>query len=65
MRFLYSIISIVDELHQRGILIGTALTEACFIDEKRVIVEPEQTSSKEEDIHRLKKLVESCIKLIR
>ena len=65
MLLLYSIIGIVEELHQRGILIGRALTEACFVDEKRVLLEPEQTSSKEEDIHRLKQLVAECGKVLK
>lgn len=46
MLLLYSLICIVEELHHRGIFIGLALTEACFVDEKRVIVQPEQNSTK-------------------
>ena len=44
---LYNLISIVDELHQRGIVIGSALADCIFVDEKRVVVEPDENGSKQ------------------
>lgn len=41
MYLLYSLISVIDELHQKNIVVGSAITESLFVDENRLIIEPD------------------------
>jgi hypothetical protein len=65
MSLLYNLISIVGELHQRGIVVGSAMNDCIFVDEMRVVVEPDENGTKEEDLYKLKKLVDECIEQIK
>lgn len=55
----------MDELHQKNIVIGSAISDYVFVDEKRVIVEPDESGSIQEDTDRLKRIVEDFIELIK
>lgn len=65
MFLLYSLISIVDELHQRDIVIGNALKDSIYVEEKRVIIEPDQVSTKEKDIEKLVYFIKDILKVLR
>ena len=65
MFLLYSLISIIDELHQRDIVIGNALKDSIYVEEKRVIIEPDQVSTKEKDIEKLVYFIKDILKVLR
>ena len=52
-----SLIQIIQELHKRGIFIGNNMSDNVFVEGLRVIIEPSECGSKEEDNSKLVLLV--------
>ena len=50
MFMIYNLISIVQELHERDIVVGNGVMDSIYIEEKRIIIEADQWSTKEKDL---------------
>ena len=43
---MYSLIAVVEDLHDRKIYVGNGIKDSVYVEENRIIIEPEQSSTK-------------------
>ena len=65
MFMIYNLISIVEELHERDIVVGNGIIDSVYVEEKRIIMEPDQWSTKEKDIEKLMQSLNRLVKNIK
>ena len=65
MFMIYNLISIVEELHERDIVVGNGIMDSVYIEEKRIIVEADQWSTKEKDIDKLMQSLNRLVKHVK
>ena len=61
MFMLYNLICIVEELHERDIVLGNGIMDSLYMEERRIIVEVDQWSTKEKDIEKLIQLLNGLV----
>ena len=60
-----SLILIVNQLHKRGVVLGNNLSDNVFAAGLRVVIEPAETGSKQEDRSKLVLFVREWVKNMR